>query len=73
MERKQCLAWIALSMIAAALLTLLCLILNEHTETQAAIKVRQMAVRVVSPGSAAMHADPDSQPAQQASVGTDRR
>ncbi len=46
MERKHCLAWIALSMIAAALLTLLCLILNDHTETQAERKVRQMAGRV---------------------------
>lgn len=46
MERKHCLAGIALSMIAAALLTLLCLILNDHTETQAETKVRQMAGRV---------------------------
>ena len=46
MERKHCLAWIALSMIAAALLTLLCLILNDHAQTRAATRIRQMEVRV---------------------------
>ncbi|BDB27063.1 hypothetical protein CTP10_R44680 [Cupriavidus sp. P-10] len=46
MERKHCLAWIALSMIAATLLTLLCLILDDHAETRAATRVRQMEVRV---------------------------
>lgn len=50
MERKHCLAWIALSMIAAALLTLLCLILNDHAETQAQKRVEQMAVRVKPAG-----------------------
>ncbi|MDQ0138718.1 hypothetical protein [Cupriavidus necator] len=50
MERKHCLAWIALSMIAAALLTLLCLILNDHAETQAGKRVEQMAVRVKPAG-----------------------
>ncbi|WP_454738239.1 hypothetical protein [Cupriavidus necator] len=59
MERKHCLAWIALSMIAAALLMLLCLILNDHAETQAARKVRQMAGRVNADTRA-------SQPAHQA-------
>ncbi|NSX15913.1 hypothetical protein HTY52_17650 [Cupriavidus taiwanensis] len=53
MERKHCLAWIALSMIAAALLTLLCLILNDHAETQAQKRVEQMAVRV-KPASAGL-------------------
>lgn len=46
MERKHCLGWIALSMIAAALLTLLCLILNDHAEVQAERRVEQMATRV---------------------------
>ncbi|SOZ38258.1 hypothetical protein [Cupriavidus neocaledonicus] len=50
MERKHCLAWIALSMIAAALLTLLCLILNDHAETRAQRRVEQMAVRVKPAG-----------------------
>lgn len=50
MERKHCLAWIALSMITAALLTLLCLILNDHAETQARKRVEQMAVRVKPAG-----------------------
>ncbi|NUT17035.1 MAG: hypothetical protein HOQ33_21400 [Cupriavidus sp.] len=50
MERKHCLAWIALSMIAAALLTLLCLILNDHAETQAHKRFEQMAVRVKPAG-----------------------
>ncbi|SOY64126.1 hypothetical protein; putative exported protein [Cupriavidus taiwanensis] len=64
MERKHCLAWIALSMIAAALLTLLCLILNDHAETQAQKRVEQMAVRV-KPTAALIQANHPSPPSQQ--------
>ena len=72
MERKHCLAWIALSMITAALLTLLCLILNDHAETQAQKRVEQMAVRVKPAGAGLLQANtpaPSSQrlrPAQHA-------
>ena len=62
MERKHCLAWIALSMIAAALLTLLCLILNDHAQTQAARRSEQMAVRVKPAGAAVIRANATSQP-----------
>ncbi|PZX25985.1 hypothetical protein; putative exported protein [Cupriavidus phytorum] len=67
MERKHCLAWIALSMIAAALLTLLCLILNDHAETQAQKRVEQMAVRVKPAGAGLIQANapaPSSQSSQ---------
>jgi hypothetical protein len=64
MERKHRLAWIALSMIAAALLTLLCLILNDHAETQAASRAEQMAVRVKPAGAGLIHANAASQPPQ---------
>lgn len=60
MERKHCLAWIALSMIAAALLTLLCLILNDHAETQAQKRVEQMAVRVKPAGAGLVQANSPS-------------
>ncbi|QUN30306.1 hypothetical protein KB879_10530 [Cupriavidus sp. KK10] len=62
MERKHCLAWIALSMIAAALLTLLCLILNDHAETQAAKRVEQMAVRVKPAGAGLIQTHAAQQP-----------
>ncbi|RDK10443.1 hypothetical protein [Cupriavidus lacunae] len=62
MERKHCLAWIALSMIAAALLTLLCLILNDHAQTQAARRVEQMATRVKPAGAGLIRANAPSQP-----------
>ncbi|MGY2489509.1 hypothetical protein AU476_37680 [Cupriavidus sp. UYMSc13B] len=67
MERKHCLGWIALSMIAAALLTLLCLILNDHAEVQAVRRVEQMATRVrpadpsVLPASAMSRTTPSRQ------------
>ncbi|SPA31191.1 hypothetical protein [Cupriavidus taiwanensis] len=60
MERKHCLAWIALSMIAAALLTLLCLILNDHAETQAQKRVEQMAVRIKPAGAGLIQANAPS-------------
>ncbi|AQV97598.1 hypothetical protein BJN34_27430 [Cupriavidus necator] len=60
MERKHCLAWIALSMIAAALLTLLCLILNEHAQTQAARRIEQMATRVKPAGAGLIRANAPS-------------
>ncbi|WP_316153952.1 hypothetical protein [Cupriavidus sp. BIC8F] len=65
MERKHCLAWIALSMIAAALLTLLCLILNDHAETQAAKRVEQMAIRVKPAGAGLIQTRAASPAAQQ--------
>ncbi len=65
MERKHCLAWIALSMIAAALLTLLCLILNDYAETQAAKRVEQMAVRVKPAGAGLIQTRAASAAAQQ--------
>lgn len=64
MERKHCLAWIALSMIAAALLTLLCLILNDHAETQAQKRVEQMAVRVKPAGASLIQANAPSPSSQ---------
>ncbi|WP_354675521.1 hypothetical protein [Cupriavidus alkaliphilus] len=64
MERKHCLAWIALSMIAAALLTLLCLVLNDHAETQAQKRVEQMAVRVKPTGAGLIQANAPSPSSQ---------
>ncbi|MEM5276179.1 hypothetical protein VSR17_14205 [Cupriavidus taiwanensis] len=44
-------------MITAALLTLLCLILNDHAETQAQKRVEQMAVRVKPAGAGLIQAN----------------